>query len=182
MFIDPYLGNVTIFAGTFAPRSWMLCQGQLLSIADNTALFALIGTYYGGDGQVTFALPDFRGRKAIHFGQGPGLSNYSHAQAAGAESVTLTVSNLAQHNHAFTALTGTPRASTDATGTSTPGATVVPASGQMVYGVNEGYKTGTYSGNTTTAPSGSNQPVQTIVPYLAMNYIIAVEGIFPSRN
>lgn len=182
MFIDPYLGNVTIFAGTFAPRSWMFCQGQLLSIAQNTALFALIGTYYGGDGQTTFALPDFRGRKAIHPGQGPGLSSYTHAEAGGAESVTLTLSNLAQHNHVVNTLTGTPLASTDVTGTSTPGATVVPASGQMVYGVNEGYKTGTYSGNTTTQAAGGNQPVPTIVPYLAMNYIIAVEGIFPSRN
>lgn len=182
MFIDPYLATVTIFAGNFAPRSWMFCNGQLLAISNYSALFALIGTTYGGDGQTTFALPDLRGRRANHQGQGPGLSYYSIGQAAGSESSTLLTVNLPAHNHVVTALTGSPQASTDITGTSTPGNTVVPAAGQMIYGKDEGYKMGPYTGNTNTIPSGSNQPISLIGPYLAMNYIIAVEGIFPSRN
>src|ERR1044072_1975604 len=107
MFVEPYLGNVTVFAGNFAPRAWMFCQGQLLAIAENDALFALIGTTYGGDGQVTFGLPDFRSRVAIHQGQGPGLSNYILGQASGTESVTLTTAQCPGHNHQFISITAT---------------------------------------------------------------------------
>ncbi len=94
MFTEPYLANVTIFAGNFAPRGWAFCRGQLLSIAENSALFALIGTTYGGDGQVTFALPNLQSRVAIHAGQGPGLSTYIIGQMSGTESVTPTSNQL----------------------------------------------------------------------------------------
>src|ERR1700749_3333919 len=96
---DPYLGEVRLFPYNFAPRGWMLCNGQLLSISQNTALFSLLGTIYGGDGRTTFALPDLRGRTPIHAGQGPGLANHPQGELAGAEAVTLGVSNLAAHTH-----------------------------------------------------------------------------------
>src|SRR3954471_16965067 len=92
--MDPLLGSIILFAGNFAPRGWALCQGQILSIAQNTALFSILGTTYGGNGQTTFALPDFRGRCPVGQGQGPGLSSYSLGQQAGTESVTLVSNNI----------------------------------------------------------------------------------------
>ena len=183
MFVDPYIATVTVFGGNFAPQSWMFCQGHLLSIANYSTLFALIGTTYGGDGQVTFALPDLRSRRAIHMGTGPGLPNYSIGEMSGSESVTLIASNLPAHNHLSPVLTGTPQGSTDTTGSSTPNNTVVPAAGSVLYGAPEGLSMGSFSGTAFTVPAGGgNSSVATIAPYLAMNYIIAVEGIFPSRN
>lgn len=183
MFVDPYIATVTVFAGNFAPRSWMFCQGQLLSIAEYTTLYALIGTTYGGDGQETFGLPDFRGRRAIHIGQGAGLSIYVLGQIGGSEQTSLLTTNLPIHNHLTPVLTGTPQGSTDTTGVDTPTSLTVPASGATLYGAPAGVAMGSYSGNAITQPGGGNSlPVPTIAPYLAMNYIIAVEGIFPSRN
>lgn len=183
MFIEPYLGNVTVFAGNFAPRSWMFCQGQLLDIANYDALFALIGTTYGGDGQTTFALPDLRSRVSIHAGQGPGLSNYVLGQMSGSESTTLLSINLPAHNHSLLSpITLKQSASTATTGTNNP-TNAYPASGATEYfGSSDGTKMGSYSSVTTTPIAGSNQPFPILQPYLAMNYIIAVEGIFPSRN
>ncbi|MDR7212642.1 tail fiber protein [Flavobacterium piscis] len=182
MFVDPYIATVTIFAGNFAPRSWMFCQGQLLPISNYDALFALIGTTYGGDGQTTFALPDLRSRRAIHIGQGPGLPNYQIGQMSGSEQTTLLSINLPIHNHLNPVLTGTPQGSTDTTGANTPTNTTVPASGNALYGAPKGSAMGPYSSTAITPPTGGNSPVPTIAPYVAMNYIIAVEGIFPSRN
>src|SRR3954469_16478812 len=101
MFTDPYIAQLTIFAGNFAPRAWASCNGQLMSISQNTALFSLIGTIYGGNGQTTFGLPDLRGRAAIHFGQGPGLTNIDIGEVGGTESVTLLTQHLPIHNHPF---------------------------------------------------------------------------------
>jgi microcystin-dependent protein len=184
MFVEPYLATVTIFGGNFEPRSWMFCQGQLLSIAEYSALFALIGTTYGGDGQVTFALPDTRSRVVNHQGQGPGLSNYYLGQMSGSENITLLQSNLPAHTHTVASLTGNPGASTDTgTGTGTAGPTVVPGQGVEHYSTtNDGLNMGPYSFATTTPISGGSLPVNIVSPVLAMNYIIAVEGIFPSRN
>lgn len=183
MFVDPYMGSVTPFAGNFAPRSWMLCNGSLLAIADYNALFALIGTTYGGDGQVTFALPDLRSRVPIHMGQGPGLSNYSVGQASGSENVTLMQSNLPAHSHSLISLTGNQPVSTATTGANVP-TNAYPASGATVYNTQspDGGQMNNYSSVGTTVSAGGSQPIPIIQPYLAMNYIIAVEGIFPSRN
>ena len=183
MFVEPYIATITIFAGNFAPRSWMFCQGQLLSIAEYTPLFALIGTTYGGDGQVTFALPDFRSRVGVHQGQGPGLSNYILGEMAGTENTTLLSINLPLHNHALISLPIQQPASTvNNSGVSEPKG-AYPASGAMVYAAtSDGSRMGSYTSSTVTPIAGSNQPVSLIQPYLAMNYIIAVEGIFPSRN
>jgi microcystin-dependent protein len=182
MFIDPYLGAITIFGGNFAPQSWMLCQGQLLSISDYTALFSLIGTTYGGDGQNTFGLPDLRGRKGIHYGQGPGLPTYFIGSTVGTEQTILISANLPIHSHGNPVLTGTPQGSTNTTGSATPNNTTVPAAGATIYGAPEGLAMGSYSGTGVTASVGGNTPVPTIGPYVVMNYIITVEGIYPSRN
>src|SRR6218665_1589173 len=121
MFIEPYLGNVSIFSGNFAPRAWMFCQGQLLAIAQYDALFALLGTTYGGDGQTTFALPDLRSRVAVHAGQGQGLSNYVLGEVGGTESTTLLSINLPVHTHSVVSLTLQQPASTATTsGVSSP--------------------------------------------------------------
>ena len=185
MFIEPYLGNVTVFAGNFAPRAWMFCQGQLLAIAQFDALFALIGTTYGGDGQSTFALPDFRSRTAVHAGQGSGLSNYVLGQTGGSENVTLLSSQMPAHNHQLLTFSVKQSASTDtASGVNNP-QNAYPASGtgSTVYAnASDGTTMASYSSIGTTPIAGGSNPVPTIQPYLAMNYIIAVEGIFPSRN
>ncbi|MDP4261964.1 MAG: tail fiber protein [Bacteroidota bacterium] len=185
MFIDPYMANVTVFAGNFAPRGWMFCNGQLLSISQYDALYALIGTFYGGDGQTTFALPDLRSRVAVSTGQGPGMSSYQLGQTGGNESVTILSNQLAQHTHALISLTGAPAASSAPGITDTPGNTVVPA---QINGSPAAYSTApsaTLGNGTITAPTpavGGSLPVNVLSPVLAMNYIICVEGIFPSRN
>jgi microcystin-dependent protein len=183
MFIEPYLGNVAVFAGNFAPRGWMFCQGQLLSIAQYDALFALIGTTYGGDGQVTFALPDLRSRVANHAGQGSGLSMYTLGQMAGTENTTLLSINMPLHTHSVLSFAAQQPVSTNATsGVSNP-QNAYPASGSLVYNTTtDGSLMGSYSSISSTPIAGSNQPVSIVQPYLAMNFVIAVEGIFPSRN
>jgi len=184
MFVEPYLANVTIFGGNFAPRGWMFCQGQLLAIAAYDALFALIGTTYGGDGQTTFALPDLRSRVAVHPGQGQGLSFYTLGQMGGVENVTLLSSNIPPHNHSVLTLSGSPGGNTSA-GTTDDPTNAVPANtgGSNNYnGSDSGITLGVSACTATTPIAGGNQPFSVISPYLAMNYIIAVEGIFPSRN
>ncbi len=182
MFIEPYLATVTIFAGNFAPRSWAFCDGSLQSIAQNTPLYALIGTTYGGDGINTFALPDLRGRSALGTGQGPGQPNYVLGQMSGTENTTLLVSNLPMHNHVATSVTGSITAVNDGGNQASP-------SGNSPAELASRYSTAAFDGqmapsvNMATTPiAGANSPVSNLSPYLAMNYIIAVEGIFPSRN
>jgi microcystin-dependent protein len=173
--IEPYLASINMFAGNFAPRSFMFCQGQLLSIAEFSALFALLGTTYGGDGQVTFALPDFRGRRPIGYGQGPGLSNYYLGEMTGNETITLISSNLPSHSHIMSLNCSSNKA------TSTTPQGNFPA----VTDENPAYNS-TQNANmpapATTGNTGGSNPVSLISPYLAMNFVIAVEGIFPSRN
>jgi microcystin-dependent protein len=164
---EPFLGSIIIFGGNFAPRGWAFCAGQLLPINQNTALFSLLGTTYGGNGQTTFALPDLRGRAPIGFGQGPGLSNYDLGQQGGVENVTLTIPELAAHTH-------TQPASTAEETTNRP-SNAFPAKG------------GVYAGTSDTTmgaggATGGGQPHENRQPYTAMNYIIALQGIFPSRN
>lgn len=182
MFVDPYLATISIFAGNFAPRNWMFCHGQLLSIAEYNALYALIGTTYGGDGQVTFGLPDFRSRVGIHQGQGNGLQNYFIGQMAGTENITLLSPNLPAHNHAVVSLTIQQPASTvNNSGINEP-KNAYPAAGSTIYAPNtDSTFMGAYTSNGVTPPAGNNAPVSIVQPYLAMNYVIAVEGIFPSR-
>lgn len=181
MFVDPYLATITNFAGNFAPLNWAFCNGALLSIANNTALFSLIGTTYGGDGMTTFALPDLRGRYAIHAGQGPGLPYYSLGEMSGSENSTLLTTNLPAHNHSVIQVTGAPGAQTDSGNAANPTG-AVPASVDTRYNsTSDGDMIPTVSMG-QSGITGSNAPVSNIAPYLAMNYIICTEGIYPSRS
>jgi microcystin-dependent protein len=180
--MDPFLGQISIFSCNFAPVGWAMCQGQLLSIAQNTALFSLLGINFGGNGTTTFALPDLRSRAPIGFGQGPGLSNYPIGGTGGAENVTINAGSYPAHSHALLA------AASPATG-NTPGG-AIEAEGQT------GGRGGTvnlalYSASgpaTTLAPAaltpaaGGGQPHNNLPPYLALNFCIALQGIFPSRS
>jgi len=183
MFIDPYLANITIFAGNFAPRGWAFCNGQIVSIAVNDALFALLGTTYGGDGVNTFALPDLRSRVAVGTGQGAGLSNYTLGEMGGSENVNLLTSNLPNHNHSFLSLSGAPGASTAAGTDPSPVNNVPAAVTNAIYtDVPDGVGMGVQTSVVATPVAGNSMPLPVLSPVLAMNYIICVEGIFPSRN
>lgn len=171
--MDELIGVVKLFAGNFAPRGWELCNGQLLSIAQNTALFSILGTTYGGDGQVTFALPDLRGRVPVGTNQGPGLSYVNLGEMAGMENVTLLQNNMPMHTHAV-------QASNQYAGGDHPGGNYLGASAS-----GNGFYDET--ANTTMAHNmiglaGGNQPFDIRNPYLGMNYIICTEGIYPSRS
>lgn len=176
------MAEIRIFAGNFAPLSWAFCNGALLSIAENTALFSLLGTTYGGDGQVTFALPDLRGRIPVGTGQGGGLSSYDLGQVSGSEAVTLISINLPAHTHAATGVY-TPKAQISGAGTqSTPGGAYYSISAADMYSSSHNNVGGPTAFNFPLGISGGSEPHSNLMPYLAMNYIIAVEGIYPSRN
>jgi microcystin-dependent protein len=185
------IGEIRMFAGNFAPRTWAICQGQIMSISQNTALFAILGTTYGGDGQTTFALPNLAGRVPVGVGQGPGLSSIDLGEVSGRENVTLTINELPAHTHvaasnvtlkasglsadtaipvAGIALAAARDINTDKVSiysTKTPDINLNPASGAVT---------------TTVQPIGNNLPMSIRNPYLGMNYIICLQGIFPSRN
>lgn len=180
--MDPTLSEIRIFAGNFAPLSWAFCNGALLSIAENTALFSLIGTTYGGDGQVTFALPDLRGRVPVGTGQGAGLSYWDLGEVEGTETVTLIQSQLAAHTHTANGV-ATPSANVSGAGAaSTPGNGFFSISSSEIYSTPHNQVGGATPFTINLGITGSNQPHENMMPYLAMNYIIAVEGIYPSRN
>lgn len=165
---SPILAEIRMFAGNFAPRGWAFCDGQVLSISQNTALFSILGTTYGGDGQTTFALPDMRGRSPIHPGQGPGLQSYTLGEASGTEQTTLASSQMPIHQHGV-------QGSTNQQTTNRPTG-AVPASGGA-------YDDGPpNAAMAPTAAAGGGQPHDNRSPYLAVSFIIALQGIFPSRN
>ena len=183
--MEGYISEIRMFAGNFAPMAWAFCQGQLMSIAQNTALFALVGTTYGGDGQTTFGLPDLRSRVPIHTGQGAGLSSYQLGQMGGTESVTLTATNVGGHTHAVTGNAAIAVASGE--GLTPVAVNNFPASnGDPIYSTatnNSAMAPASLTG-VTVAPQTPNgtTPISTVQPYIAMNFIICLEGIFPSRN
>ena len=166
---QPYVGEIRLFAGNFAPAGWMFCQGQLLPISDNETLFQLIGTTYGGDGQETFALPDLQGRVPVHQGTGPGRSTFQTGERAGVEEVTLTVSQIPGHTHAF------PVSSGGASSGSAVGGIPAAVGSDALWG-----NDGTTEPMTTTTPAGGSQPHTNLQPYTCLNYIISMFGIFPS--
>ena len=172
--MDVYIGMIFMFAGNFAPVGFALCNGQLLSISQNTALFSILGTTYGGDGVQTFGLPDLRGRVPLHAGQGPGLPPVALGQNGGAESATLLVNNLPAHNHLL-------NGNNAAGGKEFPGPNHIigPSTTDMMYSVNPPNTTMNVA---SIGMTGANQPFSIMQPYLAVNYIIATQGIFPSRN
>lgn len=171
--MDPFVGEIKLVPYNFAPTGWALCAGQLMPISQNTALFSLLGTMYGGNGISTFALPDLRGRVALGIGQGPGLSLYDQGEVGGDEIVTLLASEMPAHTH------GVNVTSTVATADNPVGkhAAATPASTGNAYG----------TGVTGQMPvgaigsTGGGQPHSNMQPYLALNYIIALQGVFPQR-
>jgi microcystin-dependent protein len=176
---EPFVGEIRMFGGNFAPRGWMLCNGQTLAISSYTALFSLIGTTYGGNGVQTFQLPDLQGRLPVGQGQGPGLANYVIGESSGSEQVTLLVSNLPPHNHLLSA-------STTAANTATIGNTVLPgkiASGHF-YVANTGSPAPTvgHLNPMSASMAGSGLPHSNLMPSLCVSFIISTIGIFPSRN
>jgi microcystin-dependent protein len=195
--MDPILGQIILFGGNFAPVGWFQCNGQLLPIAQYTALFSLLGTTYGGNGTTTFGLPDLRGRVPLGMGQGPGLSNYAQGQASGSENVTLLTTQIPAHNHSAAAavtvdvklnvglddvlvdnavgnvLATETRAAGDVPNIYTASANVGQMRGDAA--------TATGTATLTVGAAGGSQPHSNVQPYLALNYIIAWQGIYPSR-
>lgn len=173
---DPFVAEIRILPFNFAPKGWARCDGQLLPLSQNTALFSLLGTTYGGDGKSTFALPDLTGRAPMHPGQGPGLSNHSLGEEGGQETVTLLQSEMPAHTHAV-------RASSDVAEVQTPGPTRSLARSQNALA---------YQSDTTSslvgmapdavAPAGGSTPHNNMQPYLTVQFCIALQGIFPPRS
>lgn len=176
---EPFIAEIRIFAGNFAPRGWAFCDGQLLPISQNTALFSLIGTTYGGDGRTTTALPNLQGRAPMHPGRGPGLTSRRLGQRGGAETITLAEAQMPNHNHSMMAVTPsqfTPANSRDPQGRAFAGVT----SGQA-------YQTNSSSGlvtmNTNSLEnSGGSQSHNNMQPFLTIDFIIALVGLYPSRG
>ena len=174
------IAEIRMFAGTFAPRNWAFCAGQLLSISQNTALFSILGTTYGGNGQTTFALPDFRGRVSVGTGQGPGLSNINLGEQAGTETVTLLATQMPIHNHSINGVATGLANNANPTGNA-PGIGAVASDSAPVNMYNSGAPAAAMNPN-VCGKAGGSQPHNNIQPYLGMNYIICLFGIFPSRN
>jgi microcystin-dependent protein len=180
---ETYLGEISMGGWNFSPHGFAFCNGQLMPITQNTALFSLLGTNFGGDGTQTFALPDLRGRVPIHWGQGAGLSNYNLAQTGGAENITLTTTQIPAHSHAVNANVSIPNAASPsgASFASSP----VTGSGPNASQLNI-YQTNAPNGATlnagTIGSTGSNQAHPNIQPYVAISYVIALQGIYPARN
>ena len=174
---EPYIGEIRMFGGNFAPTGWALCDGQLLSIAQNSALFSILGTTFGGNGQTTFALPDLRGRVPMHWGQGPGLTPRTIGESSGSETVTLLSTQMPAHTHTLNANSGQGDSFTP------PGA--VPAG--AVDSTQQPLNIYSSTINTTMNPAaigaaGGSQPHQNMQPYLCVTFIIALQGIYPSRS
>lgn len=172
---EPFIAAIILFGGNFAPRGWAFCQGQILSIAQNTALFSLLGTTFGGNGQTTFALPDLRGRVPVGTGQGPGLPSVNLGEMSGSPTHTMIITEMPAHNHIL-------RANAAPGDTGAPAGAVLANSGatDREY-LASGVADVSMSGQAISI-SGGSQPFSIMQPYLGLNYIIALEGIYPSRN
>ncbi len=174
--MDPFLGQVIMFGGNFAPRGWAFCEGQLLSIDQNQALFSILGTTYGGDGRTSFGLPDLRGRVNIGPGSGPGLTPYQIGAKGGAATTTLTTNNLPAHNHALTTSDGVADQATGAGGFFPSNPT---RGGTNLYASAAGTP---QTMGATTANQGGGNPINNMQPYTCVSFIIALQGTYPARN
>jgi len=171
---EPFVGEIRMFAGNFAPRGWAFCDGQLLAVSQNDALFSLLGTIYGGDGRTTFGLPDMRGRIPLHAGTGPGLSQRRLGAKGGAEKVTLTVNQLPSHTHNF-------QASQDIANQTDPSGQFIAQSTLIDLYVQDTNPSESMATNSVDGIGGSRSHTN-LQPFLCINYIIALFGIYPSRN
>jgi microcystin-dependent protein len=172
--VDPFVGEIRVVGFNFAPTGWALCNGQLLPLSQNTALFSLLGTFYGGDGKVTFALPDLQGMAPIHQGQGPGLSEYVVGESAGVQAITLLQSEIPIHNHSAFARND-------------PAELQAPAPDRAFARTTNGFAYSPANPNVNLSPqalavAGGSQPHNNMQPFLVMNYIIALQGVFPARS
>ena len=171
---EPFVGEIRIFAGNFAPRGWAFCDGQLLAVSQNDALFSLLGTIYGGDGRTTFALPDLRGRIPIHAGHGPGLSDRRLGASGGSESVTLTLNQLPSHGHALTA-------STHNATSPNPAGNILAQSSSFDAFVRNPSTTATATTSAIRSTGGSRSHTN-MAPFLCVHFIISLFGIYPSQH
>jgi microcystin-dependent protein len=170
---EPFVGEIRMFAGNFAPRSWAFCDGQLLAVSQNDALFSLFGTIYGGDGRTTFGLPDLRGRIPIHAGSGPGLSPRQIGASGGEERVTLTNNQMPAHNHGSINFSG------DTGDSPVPGAKVPAVAPADIY--TDDLSSANMSSNGVTRV-GDSRSHSNLMPYLCIHFIVALFGIYPSRT
>lgn len=171
--MDPFVGEVRAFGFNFAPTGWAMCNGQLLAISQNTALFSLLGTFYGGDGKSTFSLPNLRASVPIGQGQGTGLNDYVIGESGGEEAVTLLISEIPGHNHTvFADTTNTPDTGSAAKASLVIGPNIYSDATNALVPMNV----------TATAPAGGSQPHNNMMPFLALNFCIALQGIFPARS
>jgi microcystin-dependent protein len=170
---EPYIGEIRMFGGSFAPAGWAMCQGQLMAISQNDTLFTLLGTTYGGDGVSTFGIPDLQGRVPVHMGQGAGLQNYVIGQKAGTESVTLTVQQIPIHNHNVIT-------STDIANSNSPNNAILAQSTQILMYTQD--SASRFMPATALSPVGGSQPHDNMMPFLVITFIISLFGIFPSQN
>lgn len=171
--MEPFIGQIIMFGGNFAPRGWALCDGQLLPISQFTALFSILGTTYGGDGRTTFGLPELRGRVAMHPGSGPGLTTRRLGERSGQENVILTTNQIPSHNHGVSISVNT------GAGEEADPTTIISS---IAGAFNEDPTTGANLGGVNQNNVGGNQGHNNIQPFLCVNFIIALQGIFPSRN
>lgn len=172
---DPFVAEIRIFAGNFAPTGWAMCNGQLIPISQNTALFSLLGTMYGGDGKSTFALPDLQGRAPMFWGQGPGLSLRDQGEESGSETVTLLESEMPTHTHSLLA-TASLAAGRDPTNNP-----LARSRNGMAYQNNVNTNVVSLAPE-AVSPAGSSLPHNNMQPYLCLTFIIALQGIFPPRS
>lgn len=171
--MEPFIGQIQAFGFNYPPNGWQFCDGQIISIAQNTALFSLLGTVYGGNGQTTFALPDLRGRTMVHPGQGPGLTLISQGEIGGVESLTMLVSNLPPHNHGVSVSVNTAAGEESA------------PTGKIASKTNafsEDVAAGKFLGGVAEQTIGGSLPLQIRNPYLGVYCSIAMQGVYPSRN
>lgn len=171
---DPFVAEIRVFPFNFAPKGWAFCDGQLMPLSQNTALFSLLGTTYGGDGKSTFALPNLQGRAPMHPGQGPGLSLHDLGESAGSETVTLLVGEIPSHSHSVNVLTA-------------PASSFNPNSNAVLARSAGGFAYSSDSPDTSMAqeslsPAGGDAPHNNMQPYLTVNFAIALQGVFPPRT
>jgi len=171
---EPFVGEIRMFAGNFAPRGWAFCDGQLLAVSQNDALFSLLGTIYGGDGRTTFGLPDMRGRIPIHAGHGPGLSERRLGAKGGAEAVTLTVNQMPSHGHPI-------QVSTEPANLPNPGGDAILGTSNVIE-LFSGDNVPANMGTSTISNVGGSRSHTNLMPFLCVHFIIALFGIYPSRH
>lgn len=180
--MEGVIGYVTMFAGTFAPKSWAFCNGQTIQIASNTALFSILGTTYGGNGTTTFQLPNTQNRTVVGAGTGPGLSSYNLGQVGGSTMETLTTQQMPAHIHPVIVTAHNPATANDADNANAQGNVYARDTNLTPYDSNPGFSGAPFSATLTMTNAGNNQPFGTQRPMLGLNYIICQYGVFPARN